>query len=157
MHSTEIITTRECQRWEILAEKDNSFKLERAGRQRLFFSACCQLPILSDSYIILFRCLKELEPWRTPNTSRPIKKVGVMWAWWIGGGGGLFLYGFFNCMQKNSCFSFSSVLVSHLNRPGKNFRSRSHGDKRQNWCNRQICSVLTDPYWCCFEHQRMTH
>lgn len=122
----------------------------------------CKLGVVSSEccltacsfYIIILRCFKELEPWRTPNTSRPIKKVSVKLVQWIGGGGQLFLHSFFNYVQKNLCFSVSSVPVSHLNHPGRNFQSRSHGDKRQNWCFIQFCDAQNDPNCCFFKDQR---
>lgn len=122
---------------------------------RVVSSECCLTCLTPCSFfMIVLRCFKELEPWRIPNTSRPIKKVGVRLVQWIGGGGRLFLHSFFNCMQMNLCFSVSSVPVSRLNHPGRNFESRSHGDKRQNWCIIQFCDAQNDPNCCFFEDQR---
>lgn len=114
---------------------------------------------LTRSFFILLilRCFKELEPWRTPNTSRPTKKVGVELVQWIGGGGWLFLHGFFNCMQEHLCFSGSSVPVSLLNHPGRNFQSRSHGDKRQNWGIIRFYDAQNDPNCCFFKDQKAKH
>lgn len=68
---------------------------------------------LTCSFFILhiLRCFKELEPWRTPSTSRPIKKVGVELMEVVGG---YFYTAFLSACRRTCAFLVALSLFLFL-------------------------------------------
>lgn len=124
---------------------------------KLTLATTQQLELTCSFFILhILRCFEELEPWRTPNTSRPIKKVGVELVQCIGGGGWLFLPSFFNCMQESLCFSGSSVPVSlFLIIQGETSKVGHMVTKRQNWGILHFYDAQNDPNCCSFKDQKV--